>query len=48
MFENNNTLIKLIIFKETKNEKEIVFKHNDLNKNDRPTKLFLIHLNSDH
>ena len=48
MFKNNNPLIKLIIFKETKNEKELVFKYNDINKNDRPTKQFLIHLNSDH
>ena len=48
MFENNNPLVKLIIFKETKNEKKLVFTHNDINENDRPTKLFLIHLNSDH
>ena len=48
MFENNNPLIKLTIFKETSNEKELVFKYNDRNKNDRATKLYLIHLSSDH
>ena len=48
MFENNNPLIKLTIFKETSNEKELVFKYNDRNKNDRATKLYLIHLNNDH
>ena len=48
MFKNNNPLIKLTIFKETSNEKELVFKYNDRNKNDRAAKLYLIHLNSDH
>ena len=48
MFENNNSLIKLIVFKETSNEKKLVFKYKATNKNDRPAKLFLIHLNSDH
>ena len=48
MFENNNLSIKLIIFKETSNEKELHFKYNDINKNDRANKLFLIHLKSNH
>ena len=47
-FENNNLSIKIIIFKETNNEKELYFKYNDINKNNRPNKLFLIHLNSEH
>ena len=47
-FENNNLPIKLIIFKETNNEKQQCFKYDDTNKNNRPKKLFLIHLNSDH
>ena len=47
-FENNNKSIKLMILKETNNEKELVFKYNDTNKNDRPIKLCLIHLNSNH
>ena len=47
-FENNNLSIKLIIFKEASKEKRLCFKYNDTNKNDRPNKLFLIHLNSDH
>ena len=47
-FENNNLSIKLIIFKETNSKKELYFKYNDINKNNRPNKLFLIHLNSEH
>ena len=47
-FENNNTSIKLIILKESSNEKRLCIKCNDTDKNDRPNKLLLIHLNSDH
>ena len=39
-FETNNLSIKLIILKETNNEKELVFKYNQTNKNDRENKLF--------
>ena len=48
IFENNNSSIKLIIFKETSKDKRLCLKYNNTNKNDRPNKLPLIHLNSDH
>ena len=48
IFENNNLSIKLIIFKESSKEKRLCIKYNDIDKNDRPNKLFLIYLNSDH
>ena len=47
-FENNFTSIKLIILKESSKEKRLCIKYNDIDKNDRSNKLFLIHLNSDH
>ena len=47
-FENNNLSIKLIILKESSKEKRLCIKYNDTDKNDRSSKLFLIHLNSDH
>ena len=47
-FENNKTSIKLIILKESSKEKRLCIKYNDIDKNDRLKKLFLIHLNSEH
>ena len=47
-FENNNPSIKSLILKESSKEKRLCFKYNDTDKNDRPNKLFRIHLNSDY
>ena len=47
-FENNNPLIKLMIFKTTENEKELLVHYNQTENNDRSIKIDLLLLRNNH